>query len=57
MNIIAREKNVILKSKILTGDTYILKILPMPNINSHTRYGILNIVLISISLRNDTYFP
>ena len=29
----------------------------MLNINSHTRYDILNIALISINLKNDMYFP
>ena len=55
MNIIARKKCDIKVENI--NAEHILKILHMLDINSHTRYDILNIVLISNNLKNDTYFP
>ena len=56
MNIIVRKKCDI---KVININTeHILKILHiMLNINSHMRYDILNIVLISINLKNDTPPP
>jgi len=36
---------------------HILEILHMLDTNSHTRYDILNIGLISTNLKNDTHFP
>ena len=54
MNIIVRKKCDI---KVININTeHILKILHiMLNINSHMRYDILNIVLISNNWKNDTY--
>ena len=55
MNMIARKKCDINVENI--NAEHILEILHMLNINSHTRYDILNIVLISNKLKNDTYWP
>ena len=55
MKIIARKKSDIKVDFINTEHK--LKRLHMRIINSYTRYDILNIVLVSINLKNDTYFP
>ena len=54
MNIIARKKCDIEVENI--NAEHILKILHMLDINSHTRYDILDIVLISNNLKHDMYF-
>jgi len=54
MNIIARKKCDINVENI--NAEHILEILHMLDINSHARYDILNNVLISNNLKNDTYF-
>ena len=56
MNIITRKKYDIKVDNINTK--HILKILHMiTNINSHASYDTLNIVLLSINLKNGAYFP
>ena len=55
MNIIARKKKCNIKVGNINAE-HILKILHMLDINSHTRYDILNIVLISNNLKHGTYF-
>ena len=55
MNIIACKKCDIKVENI--NAEHILKILRMLDIKSHTRCDILNIVLISKTLKNDTHFP
>ena len=56
MNIIARRKKHDINVENINAE-HILEILHLLDINSHTRYDILNILLILNNLKSDMYFP